>query len=196
MDPLPLPTRERQRRDTRNLILQVALEEIAEVGLAKARIEHIARKAGVTRPTIYAHFPRKEDFLLALQARTEGVTRRALEERLGDTSGVDLTHRLADVVFDLLESGDPMLRREAFALIIREPQEIDWMGNVLFGFLAERLAEAQERGELKSDLPAAELTRTVVTALFGFLIVENEPVRARRRAAHRMLDLLIGGATR
>ena len=50
MEPAPLPTRERQRRDTRSLILQVALEEISEVGLAKSLIENVAREA-VARPT-------------------------------------------------------------------------------------------------------------------------------------------------
>lgn len=193
MKSTPVPTRARQRRDTRNLILKVALDEIAEVGLAKTCIEHIARKAGVTRPTIYVHFPRKEDFLLALQARTEEATRRVLAERLGDESGAVLIHRLVDVIFDLVDSSEPKLRREAFALIIREPQQVDWKGNVLFGFLAERVERAQLCGDLAADLPAAKLTRVIMTALFGFLIVENESARARRRDAHEMLDLVIGG---
>jgi hypothetical protein len=34
----------------------------------------------------------------------------------------------------------------------------------------------------------------VVTAIFGFLAVESAPADERRRAAHRMLDLLIEGA--
>ena len=70
MDASPLPTRERQRQDTRNLIFEVALAEVAERGLGRARIGDIARKAGVTRPTIYAHFPRKEDFLRVRKGRT------------------------------------------------------------------------------------------------------------------------------
>lgn len=195
MQPAPLPTRERQRSETRALILRVALAEIAEVGLTRARIERIARRAGVTRPTIYAHFPRKEDFLRALQAHTEEVAFRELQNRLRDAGGADLIHRLADAIFDLVEAGHPVLRRESFALIIREPQAMDWTGNLLFGFLSQRLAEAQARGELSSAPSPPELTRIVVTAIFGFLIVENEPSAARRRATHQMLDLLIGGAT-
>lgn len=194
MDSSPLPTRERQRQETRSLILQAALAEIAEAGLAGARIEHIARKAGVTRPTIYAHFPRKEDFLLALQAQTEQGALHALRERVGDaTSAPELVHRLVDAVFELLEAGHPVLRRESFALMIREPQEMDWVGNALFGFLAQRLAEARERGEIAGGGSARELTRILMTAIFGFLVVENEPATARRRDAHRLIDLLIGG---
>ena len=93
----PLPTRERQRLETRDVILRAALEEIAARGLAGATIEAIARRAGVTRPTIYAHFPRKQDFLRELQSRTERVALRALRRKLAEAgSASDLVHRLAD----------------------------------------------------------------------------------------------------
>ncbi|MBW2418770.1 MAG: TetR/AcrR family transcriptional regulator [Deltaproteobacteria bacterium] len=190
----PLPTRERQRLDTRNLIFEVAVAEIAELGLGQARIEHIARKAGVTRPTIYAHFPSKEDFLRELQARSEIFAVRTLGERLGDARGVDWVHRLVDAVFDLVDSANPVLRREVFALIVRESPEADWTGNPLFGFLTDRFADARSRGELSPGMAPSELTRIVMTALFGFLIVEAEPAELRRRVAHQTLDLLIAGA--
>jgi AcrR family transcriptional regulator len=197
MEPTPLPTRERQRQETRSLILRVALAEIADAGLAGTRIEHVARKAGVSRPTIYAHFPRKEDFLFALQSRTEEVALAALRARLGDaTGGPELMHRLVDAIFDLVEEGHPVLRRESFALIVREPQDMDWGGNALSGFLAERLAEAQARGELPKEPCPEDLTRILMTAIFGFLVAESQTLATRRRDAHQMLDLMIGGAVR
>jgi AcrR family transcriptional regulator len=139
----PLPTRKRQRQDTRNLILEVALAEIAEVGLNQVRIEHIAKKAGVTRPTIYTHFPTKEDFLRELEARSQESALLVLQTRLGEASGAALAHRLADAVFDLLDAADPRLRREVFSLLLREPEKADWSGNPLFGFLSARFKEAQ-----------------------------------------------------
>lgn len=195
MEPTPLPTRERQRQETRSLILQVALAEIAAEGLAGTRIEHVARKAGVSRPTIYAHFPRKEDFLFALQSRTEEVALAALRSRLGDAAtGAELLHRLVDAIFDLVEDGHPVLRRESFALIVREPRDMNWAGNALSGFLTKRLGEAQARGEIAGKPSAADLTRILMTAIFGFLVAESEPLATRRSDAHQMLDLLIGGA--
>ena len=62
----------------------------------------------------------------------------------------------------------------------------------LKAFLAERLAAAQERGELPKNPPAPDLTRILMTAIFGFLVVENEPVASRRSDAHQLLDLLVG----
>jgi len=107
---------------------------------------------------------------------------------------VDWVHRLVDAVFDLVDSANPVLRREVFALIVRESPEADWTGNPLFGFLTDRFADARSRGELSPGMAPSELTRIVMTALFGFLIVEAEPAELRRRVAHQTLDLLIAGA--
>jgi len=170
------------------------LAEIQAVGLAQARIERIARRAGVTRPTVYAHFPRREDFLRALVADSEDALLPALRRRLGNAGGAALIHRLADALFDLAESGDPVLRRECFAWMLREPPALDGSANPLLGDLADRLGEAQARGEIASTLAPTQLTRLIVTGIVGFLVFENESAAARRGAAHQMLDLLIEGA--
>jgi AcrR family transcriptional regulator len=188
-----LPTRERQRQDTRKLILEAALDEVAESGLGRARIGNIARKAGVTRPTIYAHFSRKEDFLRELQARTEDRVLAALRYRLDHGSGTGLLRRLTNAIFDLVDDAQPVLRREVFAFMVREPQGTEWVGSELFQFLTECFEEARERGEITAALPAIDFTRIVMTALFGFLVVESAPSEERRRNAHRMLDLLSRG---
>lgn len=189
----PPATRERQRAETRDRVYRAALAEIANVGLAQARIEHIARKAGVTRPTIYAHFPRKEDFLRELQSRTESLALEALRHRLaqGDRDGADLVHRMTDAIFDLLSAADPVLRRESFSLIVREPRDSGWLGRGLFGFLTEQLTAARARGEIPAEPSAEALTQIVMTAIFGFLVIESEPADVRRASAHRMLDLLL-----
>ncbi len=189
-----LPTRLRQRLLTRSVILTAALEEIAEQGLDRARIGEIARRAGVTRPTIYAHFPTRQDFLRELESRTQGMLLVELRTRLGDPDAPHFTRRLVDALFDMLAETNPTLRREVFALVIREPEGTDWEGNPLFGFLNERFDAARARGEIQADLPAPALTRIVVTALFGFLAVEAEPSEVRRESARRMLDLLMRGA--
>jgi AcrR family transcriptional regulator len=190
----PLPTRARQRADTRNLIFRVAMEEIGEVGLAKARIEHIARKAGVTRPTFYAHFPTKEDLLRELQARTEETTLRALRRQLSQRDGAGLAHRVVDAIFELMGRANGVLRREAFGLMVRDPRGSDWMGSALFEFLTQEFAEAQERREIAATMRPDELTRIVMTAIFGFLVVESGPAKARRALAHRMVAMLLEGA--
>ena len=187
-----LPARERQRLATRGRIFEVALGEIAERGLAGVRIEHVARKAGVTRPTIYAHFPSREDFLRELQRRSEASALDAVRKRMHGRRRGHFLHRFADATIDLLEGAHPVLRRETFALMLREPRTEEWMGNALFGFLEEQIREAQGRGEIRRGIPAQALTRSIMTALFGFFVLEGEAPGARKKQAHQVLDLLIG----
>lgn len=188
----PIPIRERQRQQTRDVILEVALAEIAALGLSGIRIEHIARKSGVTRPTVYAHFPTREDFLRELQIRAEASALARLRARLDTGGGADLFHSLLDALFDMISTTNENLRRESFALMLREPRPERWLRNDLFTFLCERVADAQRTGALDVDVPAHELTRIVMTALFGFLVVEGTDMETRRRDAHQLLDLLVG----
>jgi AcrR family transcriptional regulator len=174
----------------------VALAEIAERGLAGVRIEHVARKAGVTRPTIYAHFPAREDFLRELQRRSESSALEAVRARMNGKRRGHFLHRFADATLDLLEGADPVLRRETFALMLREPRTEEWMGNALFGFLEAEIEKGQARGEIPNRLPARALTRTVMTALFGFFVLEGQAPRARKEQAHQLLDLLIRETTK
>lgn len=185
-------SRQRQRKQTSDAILKTALSEIAEHGLSGIQIEQIARKAGVTRPTVYAHFPQREDFLRALQARTEASALEMLKVRVGNTAGVALIHALVDALFDMLEAANGTLRRESFALMLREPRPEQWWANSLFTFLSDALSEAQKTRALPSDLPPEALVRVVMTSLFGFLVIEGDNPDLRRQDAHHMLDRLIG----
>lgn len=66
------------------------------------------------------------------------------------------------------------------------------MGNDLFSYLSERIGEARKRGEFSQRATPDEMTRIVMTALFGFIVIEGNASRTRRADAHKMLDLLIG----
>ncbi|MDE0884107.1 MAG: TetR/AcrR family transcriptional regulator [Myxococcota bacterium] len=188
----PLSQRERQSLATKDRIFAVALNEIAECGLGAVRIEHIARQAEVTRPTVYAHFPTREDFLRELQRRSESRALDAVVQRLRASEQDHFLHRFVDATIDLLSDANPVLRRETFALMLREPRKEDWMGNALFEFLEEKVALAQSRGEIDATLPASEVTRILTTALFGFFVIESDEPDVRKKEAHKMLDLLIG----
>lgn len=190
-----LPTRLRQRLLTRSVILKAAADEIAERGLEGARIGEIAQRAGVTRPTIYKHFPTRSAFLREFESRTQATLLVELRSRLARSNPAPLSERLVDALFDLLEETHPVLRREVFGLVVREPAAADWIGNPLYVFLSEHLTQAQVRGEITTVVPASDLTRLVVTALFGFLAVEAEPMEGRRQAARQAINLMLRGSS-
>jgi AcrR family transcriptional regulator len=83
----PDTVRWRRRKDARPAeILAAALDCFAERGFALTRLEDVARRAGVTKGTLYLYFPGKKELFKAV-VRDAVVTSIARgEERVGDAS--------------------------------------------------------------------------------------------------------------
>jgi AcrR family transcriptional regulator len=65
--------------DTRERILDVALELFKEQGYDGTSLREIAERLGVTKAALYYHFERKEDILLELHLRLHRIGRGILE---------------------------------------------------------------------------------------------------------------------
>jgi len=79
------PTRWRRRKEARpNEIVAAALDSFVERGYAATRLEDVARRAGVTKGTLYLYFPNKAELFKA-------VVRAVLSPRLADMAGAMAT---------------------------------------------------------------------------------------------------------
>jgi AcrR family transcriptional regulator len=58
-------------------ILVAALEELARVGYTRMRVEDVARRAGATKPTVYARFSSKAELATAALSSLRGRTPRS-----------------------------------------------------------------------------------------------------------------------
>ena len=58
--------REKQRQEREELILQAAKEVLLEKGYHETSMDEIAARVGIAKGTLYLHFSRKEDLVLAL----------------------------------------------------------------------------------------------------------------------------------
>jgi len=56
-------SRQQQKLDTRNYIIETAIARFSKDGLTKTRTSDIAKDANVSHGTIFAHFPTREDLL-------------------------------------------------------------------------------------------------------------------------------------
>ena len=56
--------RKQQKENTRNNILQAALREFVDKGLADTNVQDVAKAANISYGTIFAHFPKKDDLLI------------------------------------------------------------------------------------------------------------------------------------
>ncbi|ROS04902.1 TetR family transcriptional regulator [Sinobacterium caligoides] len=186
-----LSKREQQRLQTRKAIFSAALEEIAEVGLSQLRIDTVAKKAGVTRPTIYANFATKEDFLRELEWQIQRRALTLMRRHAGDATGIEFVYRMLDAVFELLEQTPERLRREVFGFMLRHPAKTGWDDNEVCVFLCENIAEAQKSLELTAECSAPQLLKRIMTAAFGFVVVEVQSVEIRKESCRQMLKMLL-----
>jgi AcrR family transcriptional regulator len=93
-------------------ILEAALEVFGEVGLARARLDDIAKRAGISKGTIYVYFPDKEALFKEVVRKTVISTiERAERDLTADTAIEQLT--------DYMQRYWQFLRSPAFAAIYR-----------------------------------------------------------------------------
>ena len=72
--------KEREKTRREETILAVAKALFAEKGFDNVPLEEIAEQVGIAKGTIYRHFSRKEDLLLAILSEKQAVILTALDE--------------------------------------------------------------------------------------------------------------------
>ena len=121
MKTLPAPAARRTKRDavaTKAAIVAAALEEFAELGLAGARIDEIARAAGVNKALLYYYFESKEHLY-------QGVVEQMFAAMTGALRGaLDSDDGPREKLLAFLDANFKVLARQpAYARLLE--QEID-----------------------------------------------------------------------
>ncbi|MEV6847971.1 TetR family transcriptional regulator [Actinoplanes sp. NPDC051411] len=150
---MPAP-RPRDSGATKALLLRAATGEFAEYGLAGARIDRIAEKAGANKRLIYVYFGDKDrlfDAVIDDQSRT--VT-QAVPLTDGDLVAFAATR------FDYVLA-HPEARRIAVWRAFERSEPTD---EEVASYRArlDSVAEAQRAGRLRADIPAADLFALVL----------------------------------
>jgi AcrR family transcriptional regulator len=80
--------RERKKAEVRQRISDTATALFLRRGFDQVSVSEIAEAADVARPTVFAHFPRKEDLFFDRYPQVAGQLTRAIRERPAGTSAV------------------------------------------------------------------------------------------------------------
>jgi AcrR family transcriptional regulator len=185
-----LPGR-RRRSDARrsiDAILNAARTVLGE--RPDASMEDIAAAAGVTRQTVYAHFPSRDALIAALLHAAGAETLAAIDAAHLDTAPpADALRQFLDIGWQLIR-GYPFLLGPALA---RGPQPGDPAAHQA---ATARLEQIIRRGQRADDfdrtLPAAWLT----FAIIGLFQAAAEQVAAERLAASKAAALLLESTLR
>ncbi|MEQ4207463.1 TetR/AcrR family transcriptional regulator [Actinopolymorpha sp. B9G3] len=176
-------TPRRRRADAeRNVatIIDAALDGILAGG--EVNMAALARAAGVSRVTLYTHFPTREALLEAVVDRAIADAKElARELRLDDGPPQEALSRLLRSQWRTLDR-----YRTLYALAATDlpPARLRALHAPLFGRVAKLISRGQADGEFRTDLPRSWL----VASVYGLMHQAAEEVNAGRLSARKAGD--------
>jgi len=169
---IPEPQRWSRRKQARpGEILDAALKVFAEKGFAAARMEDIARRAGVTKGTIYLYFPSKEDVFKQLVREAVGNTLATVTADVATYEGSArflLRMVLTTMGTVLLDSDKVVLPK----IVIAESANFPWLAEFYrfeiiergLGLMTSLIQRGIDRGEFR-PLPPEHVARLFVAPM-------------------------------
>ena len=178
-----------QKEATREHLFTQAMRLFEARGYEAVAVEDIVREAEVARGTFYFHFPKKDDVLLELIARSDAhILERMAAAKKGKSIRAVLratTDAFAESWRDrraiLPHAGAVALRRIAEVEHERDRQPLRLA-------LATHVTAAIAAGELRSSLPAQMLADVFLLDVFAALM-------AWARTGQPALDVVLAGIT-
>jgi AcrR family transcriptional regulator len=193
--------RTQRQSKRREAILAAALEQFASSGFAAARLDDVARRAGVAKGTIYLYFRDKESLFQELVRTMIGPIVGALEAApLADLSARAVAETIAEI---FLREVFATRRKDVIRLIIAEGPRFPKLAEIYYHEVIERVTAAMRalmqravaRGELPHDalarFPQLLIAPALVAVVWTSLFDRFSPLDVRELlAAH--IDLIFG----
>ncbi|HSC45861.1 MAG TPA: TetR family transcriptional regulator [Candidatus Acidoferrum sp.] len=195
--------RERRSAELRERLFRSAMGLFAKKGFAETTVEDITEAADVGKGTFFNYFPSKEHILMSFGemqlAKLEAVVREAEQS---DLPMLEVLHAL------VLRMTEEPIRNPAMvrALLQANLSSVPVRGEMLRihernrALIARLIHHGQERGEVRTDMPAQEIAEVWRQTVFGTLmfwsLVGDGTLTARIERAVRLLWEGIGVSSR
>ncbi|WP_336519340.1 TetR/AcrR family transcriptional regulator [Planctellipticum variicoloris] len=165
MTPSP---RIRDPEAVRTAVLDAALELFARHGFADTSLREISRKSGVSHPLILHHFGSKEALYSAVKRRVvEGYAQRFPAAARAINRPINLRAEMKRV---LTYVGENELALKLCARTRVDDDYQVWPGEPdLFNLIQQRITVAQQKGLVRQDLDAQQLSVMILGIVFFWL---------------------------
>ena len=166
----PAGRRERRRAETRDRLFHAALKLFAERGYQETTVEAITEAADVGKGTFFNYFPTKEHVLATFGEERIAIIERAVKAARSQSGPVlPVIMNLTTSLAGHFSESAPLLRaiHAAHASCLPVRVELQKRLRKARRLMAEMFALAQQRSEVRRDLPAAELARLTILIFHG-----------------------------
>jgi AcrR family transcriptional regulator len=170
----------------RDLVLAAAAS-VFSAGGPEASLEAVARKAGVGIGTLYRHFPTREALYEAVYRREVEQLGELAESLKDDPSPVEALRRWLRANVEFVATKKGMAAALALAAGPPPSELTAFSYERLTNAIGTLLARAVAAGELRSDVSAEDLLRTLV----GMCLLHDAP--GWQASVVRMVDVLVDG---
>ncbi len=185
--PADRPSRKPRADAVRNRerVLEAAKAVFSEGG-AELGLEAVARRAGVGIGTLYRHFPTREALYEAVYRREVEHLAELARQLAAELPPLEALRRLVEALLELVATKKGMAA--ALALAAHKPPELmAYTTSLLQGAIATLLQPAAKTGEIRTDIGADDLLRTVV----GLCYLQEGPDWQGR--VMRLVDVFLDG---
>lgn len=159
---------------SRRALLLAAVAEFAEKGLAGARVDEIARRAGVNKQLVYHYFGNKDDlFRAALEHVYAEIRTRERALALSDLPPVAAMERLVGFSFDYLAEHPEFIallndENRYGATHVGASPDMPALHSPLITLIAEALDRGAREGVFRSDMDPVQLYISIAGMSYFF----------------------------
>ncbi len=165
--------RERRTAETRERLFRSALDLFAKKGFNETTVEDITESADVGKGTFFNYFPSKDHILLAFGEMQLGKLQSAIEEARHSEEPMPQFLRSLGIRMTQEPIRNPGIIRVLLQAYLSTTPVREGMLDLqerVHALHTEIVRLGQERGEIRNDLPAAELAHVFRQTIFGTLL--------------------------
>ncbi|HME11476.1 MAG TPA: TetR/AcrR family transcriptional regulator [Candidatus Acidoferrum sp.] len=166
--------RARRSAVTREAIFRAALDLFAAKGFAETTVEDITEAADIGKGTFFNYFPSKDHLLTAFSDMQIGKLQAAVDVVLQSNEPMPSFLRTLGLNMTVEPARNPSIIRALLQANLSSSAVREIMrGNHARGhaLLTKLVQTGQDRGEIRNDLPAAQIAHVFRQTIFGTLLM-------------------------
>jgi AcrR family transcriptional regulator len=166
--------RQRRSADIRERLFRAALQLFGQKGFVETTVEDITEAADVGKGTFFNYFPSKDHILVAFGEMQLSKLEAAIE--MARTSGEPMPEFLRSLALRMTQepTRNPTIIRALLQAYLSTTPVREAMMDLqkrVHALHSQMIQLGQDRGEIRDDLPAAEIAHVFRQTIFGTLLI-------------------------